>query len=286
MIGVTGATGELGRQVIESLLARGSAPGRIAALARSPTKIDARGLEARRCDYGDPEGMRAAFRGIETLVFIPSKSPVVPRVQEYAAALAAAKEAGVARLVFASLTTARPESVSLIAPFFLFAESATRLSGLEWVILRNSLYLDPLAEWAPELVRMGRLPYPVAEGRTTYVSRRDIARATAAAALDPTLVGRVFELTGPAAVTMPELAGALSEATGRPIRFETISEAEFLELCAVDPETSPFVAQVLVTLYRAVERGEFATVSDDIERLTGEPPESVAAFLKRSLQSA
>jgi len=285
MIFVMTASGQLGGGVVRHLLDRGVAPDQIGAGARSPerlTDLDARGVIVRHADYTDPESLKAAYEGVDTLILIPTKDPVAERIRQHANALEAAIGRGVRRIVFLSIASAGPESHALIAPFVLYAEAATRLSGLEWVILRMNLYIDPLAEWAPDLVRMGRLPYPVRDGRVAYITRDDVARATAGAAMDDGLSGEVLELTGSKAITMSDLAQALTAATGTRIRYETTSDDAYLDMCAHD-DVPDFIARVLLSLYHAVEAGEFATVTDHVERLTGSAPESVDAYLSRVL---
>ena len=171
-----------------------------------------------------------------------------------------------------------------MAPFYLYAESKLRLSGMGWTVLRNGIYLDPLADWAPALAEMGRLPYPVHTGRVAYVSRDDLARASAAACLDDAHVGRVYELTGPQALSMPRLASALSDATGREIRFDCVDENEFAAICRADG-VPDLVIDVLASMYRAVDHGEFEQASDDIRLLTGEPPEDAGTWLRRALEA-
>lgn len=164
----------------------------------------------------------------------------------------------------------------------LYAESKLRTSGLTWTILRDNMYLDPVADWAPDLVKMGRLPYPVKQGRVAYVSRDDLAQAIAASLLTDGHDDTLYELTGPEAVSMPELAEALSSATGHPIAFEQVTDEEYAELCRADgvPE---MIIQALTTMYHAVDQGEFERVTDHIERLTGRPPRTVPAYLKAVL---
>lgn len=288
MIFVTTASGALGGRVIEALLAQGEPPGNIVAGGRNLEKLEGlaeRGVVTRAADYTDKAGLEAAFAGIDTLVLIPSSSAVTPRLREHANCIDAAKAAGVRRVVFLSLVSVAPDSVFLINPFLLYGESAIRLSGLDWVMLRMNLFLDPLADWAPDLARAGHLPYPVKSGKVAYVSRDDIARATAAAARQPGLKDRIFELTGPDAVSMNELAAALSDATGSEIAFKQVSEPEFRKICA-DDGTPDFITDVLASIYRAVDRGEYARASDDIASLTGTPAESVACYLNRRLKPA
>ncbi len=287
MILVMAASGRLGGRVIEHLLTDGCAADDIVAGARSPDKLSRfteRGVQVRRADYTDPESLETAYQGVDTVVVIPSTSPVAPRIQEHANALTAARSAGVKRVIFLSINSCTPESRSLIAPFILYAESATRLSGMEWLLLRMNIYIDPLADWAPELAKTGRLPYPVKQGRVAYVSRDDIARAIAAAAQDMNLKGEILELSGAEAITMDELAEALTTATGSNIRFDSASDEEFVDICRQDG-TPEFITQVLLSLYHAVDSGEFARVTDHIERLTGSPPESVPDYLIRTLRN-
>lgn len=281
MIGVMSASGQLGAGVVGHLLRNGVAPTGLAALTRDPAKLRHfadLGVQVKPADYADCTSMAQAFRDVDSLVLIPTKSPVVRRIQEHANALEAARQAGVRRIILLSISAARPDSRSIIAPFYLYAESATRLSGMDWLILRMGLYLDPLADWAPELAATGQLPYPVERGRVAYVVRDDVARATAAAALSPGTRGEVLELTGPAAMSMTELAADLSTATGREIRFRTVSEEAFLNICLQGGEP-PLISQILISLYRAVDAGEFARATDHIERLTGTPARGALDYL-------
>lgn len=287
-ITVMPATGHLGRRVVKSLLDRGATAGHVTAAVRTPGKaqdMSKRGVVVRRADYEDIRSLREAFQGTEILALIPSIAPVEPRIQQHFNALEAARDAGVRRVVFSSLSTAGTHASRFqVTPFFLYAESKLRLSGVDWTILRNNLYLDPIADWMPELVEMGRLPYPVKTGRVAYVSRDDLARATAAACLNTGHSELVYELTGPVALSMPELADIISLVTGKSVRFDSVTEEEFAAICREGAEEVPeYLVEILVSLYRAVDNKEFDTVSDHIERITGAPPERAEDYLRRTL---
>jgi NAD(P)H dehydrogenase (quinone) len=286
MICVMAASGEIGKGTVAALLAQGVDAGSIIAAARNPASLNTLNTGAvifRRADYSDEAGMTTAFRGVQMLILIPTKTPAAARCLEHANALAAAKAAGVDRVVFLSIQAATPASRFNIAPFILFAECATRQSGLRWMIARMSLYTDPIAEWAPELARTGRLPYPLRDARIAYVSRHDISRALAAIAINDNLDGEIPELTGPAALSMPELAETVSKATSSNVLFNTINEDEYREVCRRDslPEE---IVETLVTIYRAAEAQEFSHVTNDILALTGKAPESVPDVLARLLR--
>jgi NAD(P)H dehydrogenase (quinone) len=281
-VNVMGATGQLGRKVIAALLERGAAVEDVVGSARSPAKGRGLGVEIREADYDDRDSMRRAFSLCDVVLLIPSTAPVEPRIVQHASALGAARSAGVKHVLFSSLTTAQPGSLFHISPFLLYAECKTRQSGMEWTILRSNMYLDPIADWIPELIKMTRLPYPVREGRVAYVSRDDLAQALAAACLSRDHVGETYELTGPRALSMPELAGIVARITGQKVAFDSITEAEFAEVCRDGEEdVSESMIEILTSIYRAVDNGEFSRVTDHVERLTGRPPEAVEDYLRR-----
>lgn len=285
-INVVGASGQLGSRIVRSLLAQGADPGSLIASTRNTAAaetLEGLGVELRHADYNRPTSLRAAFAGTDVLMLIPSLAAVEPRILQHCNAVEAAQECGVQRIVLVSFRAARTSSRFLIAPFYAYAESKLRLSGVQWTILRNGMYLDPLADWAPALAAEGRLPYPVKHGRVAYVCRDDLARAAAAACLQDGHEGWVYELTGARAVSMPELASALTDATGQSISFARVTEDEFGEICRGDGVPG-YITDVLTSMYRAVDAGEFEAVTDHLERLTGAPPEGVAEYLRRALR--
>ncbi len=279
---VTGATGALGGRIADRLLDEGAD---IMIGARRPDIAEGlitSGAEPRRFDYDDPVTMVSALKGAETVVLVPTFAPNAHRVRQHDNALAAAREAGVRRVLFVSFLATSLDSVFIVSPFMLFAEAATRQSGMSWTILRDGLYLDPLAEWMPEIIRMGRIPYPAGSGRLAYVSRDDMARAIAAAALKPEHDGSVFRLTGEKPQDFAEIADIMSRLTGKPIRYDPASDEEFRDMC-LEPGLPEYVPDALLSLYHAVAAGEFDFATGDIETLTGTPPESVVSYLERHL---
>lgn len=284
---ILGAGGQFGRKVVQGLLDRGAAPGDVVACVRSPEKVAdlrERGVQVRRGDYDDPASMVQAFAGADAVLLIPTFMPPAARAVQHDNACNAAAEAGVGRLVFSSFGSGRTDSRFHIAPFMLFAESRTRLSGLDWTILRNGMYLDPIADWAPELVQMGTLPYPVRHGRVAYISRDDLGRATAAALMDDGHAGKTYDLTGPEALSMDELAAALTSASGSEIRFESITDEQYAQVCREGAEdVSEGMIRALTSLYHAVDNGEFAAVTGHVRQLSGAPAETAAGYLGRVL---
>ncbi|MDR8392572.1 SDR family oxidoreductase [Aliifodinibius sp. S!AR15-10] len=280
-INVTAATGQLGTKAVHVLLEQGVAADDIVVSVRSPQKADEfaqKGITVRHADYDKPDTLTSAFRDTDILLLIPSSAPVEPRIMQHHYALEAAELAGVNRIVFASFMAATPTSKFLIAPFLLYAESRLRLSGLDWTILRDGMYLDPVADWIPDLIKMGRLPYPVKNGRVAYISRDDIARSLAAAVIETGHSEKLYKLTGTEAISMPELAKIISRVTGKKIVYDHVTEMEFADLCRKDdiPEEA---IEVLNSMYRAVDNGEFDQVTDHVKLLTGTPPKTVEHYI-------
>ena len=287
-INILGGTGQLGSRIVEALLQAGASPQHLAVSCRNASKARRfadRGIEVRHADLDRPETLAPAFAGTDVLMLIPSMADVEPRILQHERVLASAASASVGRIVLSSFSAARTDSLFLIAPYLVYAESKLRVSGMDWTILRNGMYMDPLAAWAPALARQGRLPYPVRHGRVAYISRDDLARASAGALMQDGHSGRVYELTGAEAVSMPQLAAALAAATGASIVFDRVSEAEFMAICQEDgiPDRD---GAILASMYRAVDNGEFDQVSEHVELLSGAPPEPVDAYLRRAVEPA
>ena len=284
-INVIGATGNLGRLIMEELLKQGAAPSDLIASVRTPEKaafLAEQGIEVRRANYDDYESLEAAFQGTDVLLLIPSFAAAEPRVVQHGNAVHAAEAAGVKRLVFAGVSTATTESLFRIAPFILYAESKIRQSRMEWTLLRNNMYMESMLGWLPRFRKEGILPYPLKVGKIAFVTRVDLARATAACLLGDGHAGKIYELSGPEALSMPELAEALSEVTGDTIVFKEPSEAEYVTFSHADGASEGMLATML-SIYRAAEAGEWSLVTDHIQELTGQVPRSVRDIAREML---
>ena len=282
-INIMAAGGQLGRKVVDTFLECGIDPQDLIASVRTPAKVNdlARmGIDVRRTDYDDPPSLKYSFRNSDVVVLITSTAMVEERKAQFDNAFEAACSCRVERLIFTSIAATGADSLFSIAPFYTYAEKKLQASDLGWTILRDGMYLDPVAEWVPDLVRMGRLPYPVKKGKVAYISRDDIARAIVYASVSRRHAGQIYDLTGSEAISMPQLAETISRVTGKSVVFEFVSEKEFTEICRVDDIPESLVG-VLISMYRAVDNGEFERVTDHVEVLTGKPPESVESYLRR-----
>lgn len=274
-IGVTGATGRLGGRVARLLAGAGV---RQRLLVRDPQRApQLPGAEVVTAGYADTPGVRTALTGLSALLMVSaSESP--DRVAVHAAFADAAAAAGVPHLVYVSFAGAAPEATFLLARDHWHTEQHLRGTGLPLTVLRDNLYADFLPGLAaPDPDGPGDvIRGPAGHGRVAAVAQDDIADAAVAVLRDPGAhVDRTYELTGPQAVTLGEVADILTAVTGRPTRFhdETVPEAFASRAGSGAPE---WMVAGWVSTYTAIAAGELATVTDDVARLTGHPATGIA----------
>lgn len=284
---VSGASGKLGRRVVELLLEDERARGRrLVATTRTPDELAAlaaRGVEVRAASFDDPASLDAAFRGVDRALIVSTDAVDVPgrRIAQHLRAVNAAKAAGVQHLVYTSLTNTGPSSLVTLAPDHHASEQAIIGSGLSHTLLRNNLYTDYLMYSLPHEVRAGRIVNCIAEGSIGYVTREDCARAAAAALVAPFAGRATLDITGPAAITQAELATIASDVSGRPVSYEPVSPEEMLKGLIAGGVPEPMAA-LLVSFQRSARAGQLAEASSALKELTGKAPESVRDFLGRN----
>jgi NAD(P)H dehydrogenase (quinone) len=280
---VTGASGHLGRRVLELLLASGTPASALIATTRKPdhlAELAARGVEVRAASFDAAETLTAAFRGADRALIISTDAVDVPgrRIAQHRAALHAAREAGVRHVVYTSLTNPGPESLVSIAPDHHATELALAEVFPSHAILRNNLYTDYLLGSLPHAVQAGRISNSLGDGAVGYVTREDCARA-AAAALAADFEGRaVHDITGPRAITQAELASIVAELTGRRVVYEAV-DAETSQRRLVQAGLPEPVAALLVSFERSGRKGQLAVAPGAVLQLTGTAPVSARDFL-------
>ena len=205
--------------------------------------------------------------------------PPAPRVVQLQNAIDAAVHAQVGHVVFSGIVGTGLETNVAINPAFLYVESALRICGRPWTILRNGLYADEIVDWVPDILTMGTIPYPTGDGRCAYVHRDDLARATAAVLDGEGEPWTVYELTGPAALTTAELCDAIARATGARVVGTDATEADYITSCEGSGQPD-FITKVLLGLYGAIREGRLGAVTDHIERLTGVAPTGIEELVR------
>jgi uncharacterized protein YbjT (DUF2867 family) len=219
-----------------------------------------------RAVYGD-ERCVDALRGVDTVLMV-SAAESDDRVGEHRAFVDAAVEAGVRHLVYTSFVGASDASGFLLGRDHGATEEIIRASGLEWTFLRDNFYAEVFPYFADE---SGAIKGPAGSGRVAAVSRRDVADVAALVLRNPAAhVGATYDLTGPSALSMDEVAATLTDLTGRPHRFvdETMDEARASRAHYGAPD---WLVEAWISTYTAIRDDELSAVSDDVPRLLGRP---------------
>jgi NAD(P)H dehydrogenase (quinone) len=280
MIIVCGASGQLGRRVVEHLKERTDA-ARIVGLSRTPEKISDLGVATRAADFDDPGSLVRAFDGADRLYFISTDQMGSSRITQHTNAINAAVQAGVGHVFYTSQSKANePDNPAIVMPDHRATEEALAASGLRYTSLRYNLYSDIfLLMPAASAVSGGVFATNRGDTGAAYISREDCAVVGAAALAMDGDPGRVLEVTGPESVTGTEVAAILSDICGRQITSQALTDDQFVEGAVSSGAMIEPMARGFATFGQAVREGYFDIVTDVAERLTGGKPTSVAEFL-------
>lgn len=280
---VTGASGQLGRRVVELLLKADTGTvvaDKVVATTRTPEKLTdlaEQGVIVRHADFNQPDSLREAFAGVDRLLLISTDSLEEPglRVKQHQAAIKEAEAAGVSHVIYTSVVNPGPGSV---IPDHYETEQALAASELNWTILRNNLYADLLPGKIGPAIEMGQLFSAAGDGRLAYISREDCAQAAAAALLSSFNGRRTLNITGPEALSTADLAALASKIANKSVTYVPLTKEELIKNMVAAGVPQP-VAQFVAALDAATARGQFDVLSDDFAELTGHQPTAVADFL-------
>ncbi len=282
---VTGASGQLGRLVIDHLLARGVPAARIVAGSRSPDKLGelaAKGIATRRADFDDPASLRAAFDGAHTVLIVSTDAldDAGTRQKQHRNAVEAAAAAGAARIAYTSLPNPACSLLSF-APDHRETERAIVATGLPYLFFRNGWYHENLLRSLPHALQAGQW-YSAAKGaKTSYVSRSEIAEAIAAALILPEAGSRIYTLTGAEALSNEAIAALASRATGKPLAVVHVSDEQLLA-GLTGAGIPPAFLPVLMSIEKELRAGNLSIVTDHVETLIGREPKSLAAYFEEA----
>ncbi len=229
MIVITGATGQLGRLVIATLIKKVPASGIVAAVRNGSKAKDLAdmGIQVRIADYNTLSAWDAALKGADKVLLI-SSSEVGQRAKQHRSVIDAAKRAGVKLLAYTSILRADTSPIGLAAEH-KETESYLRASGVPHVLLRNSWYTENYTAGIPVILSSGSLYGCAGSGRTATAARLDYAEAAAAVLTMPGQAGKVYELAGDSAYTHAEFADEISRQTGRKIGYVDLTEVAYRE---------------------------------------------------------
>jgi NAD(P)H dehydrogenase (quinone) len=282
---VTGATGKLGRLIIEELLGRIPAD-QITAVDRSPGKaadMAARGVRVHVADYDQPETLNGAFQAGDKVLLISSTSAGARHTTQHTTVIDAAKAAGVELMAYTSVLAAPTASFS-IGRDHRATEQVLLASGMPYVLLRNGWYNENYTGHLDAILQHGQVFGSAGDGRVATAARADYAAAAAIVLTGSGQANTIYELSGDTAFSLAELAAEITRQSGREITYPKVSPAEYQAFMVGQGVAAADAAQ-LVEADAAIARGELAHTPGQLRRLIGRPTTSIADSIATALNA-
>lgn len=282
---VTGASGQLGRLVIDGLLKTVPA-SQIGVLVRSEkaaAEFAARGLHVHNGDYSRPDSLKAAFAGVDRALLI-SSSEIGQRTAQHRNAIEAARQAGVKLLAYTSLLHADTSPLGL-AEEHRQTEAALKASGVPHALLRNGWYSENYAAPIPVALAHGVLLGSADGGRIASAARADYAEAAVRVltAAEPQ-AGRIYELAGDGSYTLAEFAAELSKQSGKAVAYRDLPQADYQVALVGAGLPGPFAA-LLADSDAGAAKGALFDDSHTLSQLIGRPTTPIAATISAALKA-
>ncbi len=280
-IAVTGATGQLGRLVVEKLKQKVPASD-IVALVRSPAKAGDLGVAARAADYTKPGILDAALAGVDTLLLI-SSNEIGQRAAQHSNVIDAAKKAGVKRIVYTSLLHADVSPLNL-AEEHRQTEAALKASGIPFTILRNGWYSENYTGSIGGALAGGAFVGSAGDGKISAAPRLDYAEAAVAVLTREGHEGKTYELAGDTAWTLSDLAAEISRQTGKDIPYKNLPEADYAAALAGHGVPAGFAASIASWDVGAA-KGALFDDGKQLSRLIGRPTTPLSASVAAAVKA-
>jgi len=278
-IGVTGATGQLGRLVVEKLKGKGLS-GNVVAMVRTPQKAAELGIEAREFDYNNPDKLVGALKGIDKLILI-SGNEIGQRATQHANVIEAAKKAGVKWVVYTSLLHADTSTLSL-APEHFATEKTLKASGLSYTILRNGWYTENYTGSVAGALAGGAFIGSAGNGKISSAARADFADAIAVVVTGEGHQDKTYELAGDDSYTLADLAAEISKQSGKAIPYNNLPETEYAKILKSFGIPEGF-AVAIAGWDVGASKGDLLDESHQLSKLIGRPTTSLAETVKVAL---
>lgn len=280
---ITGATGQLGRHVVEALLERNVPAVGIVAAGRSIEKLDdfaARGVQVRAMDYADAASVAKALEGASKVLLI-SGSEVGQRVSQHRTVIEAAAAAGVELIAYTSIANADTTGMKL-ADEHLATEAMLKDSGVPFALLRNGWYLENYTDQLQGTLAQGTLAGSAGEGKVSAAARADYAEAAAAVLVADNQAGKVYELGGDHSFTLTELAREISTAANKTVAYQDLPASDYAGLLAGFGVPQPF-ADILADSDLGIARGDLLVSGSDLRTLIGRPTTPMSAAVRSAV---
>lgn len=279
MILITGASGQLGKATVNSLLKNGVKPTDLAVLMRDENKapeFKQKELNIKIGDYNNYDSLVKAFKGVDKLFFI-SGSEVFSRLKQHENVVKAAKEAGVPYILYTSFLSNNETETSAIATLaedHLKTEKWIKESGIGYTILKNAIYMDMLPVFMGEhVLQSGTIAQPAGNGKSAYASRNDMAEVAAKILTSKGHEGKTYRLAGEKSYSYADVASIMTEVTGKDIKYFSTTTEEFGNMLKAAHVPDPYIG-MFTAFSVAKGKGEFDTPGATLEKLLGRKPTS------------
>lgn len=282
-IAITAATSQLGQLVIHELLEKGLNGRDLVAIVRNPEKaapMAIQGIEIRKADYNDSKALHKALIGVDKVLLISGLDP--ERAAQHRNVIEAARAARVKLLVYTSILKA-DSSKLLLAIDHRATETMILESGLPYVFLRNSWYIENYTANLGQTLAQGAIFGSAGEAKVSAASRADYAVAAAAVLTQEGHVNKIYELGGDEAFSMADLAATISRETGKAIKYNNMPLAEYQQMLVSVGVPEGFAA-LLADGDRGLAEGELYTNSRDLRQLIGRPTTALKDVLAQNLK--
>lgn len=281
-IGITGATGHLGRLVVNKLKEKVKADN-IVALVRTPSNAVDMGIEAREFDYDKPEALPGALKDIDTLLLI-SANEIGKRSRQHTNVVNAAKQAGIKWFLYTSVLHADTTTLSL-AGEHRETETAIKSSGIPYTILRNGWYTENYLASADSAIKSGAFIGCAGDGKISSATRADFADAAVAILTSDGHIGKTYELAGDDYYTLSDLAAEISRQSGKNIPYINMTESEYAEKLKSFglPED---LAKEIASWDASAGRGDLFDESHQLSALIGRKTTPLADAVREALTAS
>ena len=275
-IAVTSASGHLGSAIVKALL-KATKKENIIAIARTTEKAEHLGVEVRKGDYNSREDFNAALKGIDIVLLVSGMDEPQKRIQQHRNVIEAAKQNGVQKIVYTSIVGAEENNAfSPVVQSNRQTEEDIRNSGLQWVIGRNGIYIEPDLEYIDTYIKGGEIRNSADQGKCTYTSREELGYAYAKMLLEEKHNGNTYNLVGEA-ISQKQLADFINQVYGTKLVYNALSiEAYKADRIA---GLGDFLGTIIAGIYEGIKNGA-NDVHSDYEKATGRPHKSALRLIE------
>ncbi len=284
MILVTGASGNLGKATINSLLNRGISASDIAALVRDESKaveFKSKGIQVRIGDYEDFESLKSAFQGVDKLLLISSSSDIFRRFEQHKNVINAARETDVKHVIYTSfdMIDLKQSLMGEEVQYHAYTADYLKQIAIPYTLMDNTMYADMIPFLSGKDISNNRISIPAGAGRTPFLPLAEMAEANAVVLTTPGHENKEYVIAADAALSFAEIADLLSDILGETITYyqpEVASYVAQLVRDGISEDDSAYLAR----FSEAIARGEFDTGKSDFKQLLGRRPISLEEFLR------